>query len=181
MKRFIKLAVLLFLVFGVGGFGLWRYMQAGDQGQAAEAAADAMVNAANAAAEWARDSSTHQISVVNLMGTSRAGGIDGPFVVEARLAVKGGARMSELCAALPRVRDAINAVLVDRVGDMLRRGTPLAPDSFAAYDAALRDRLNREIAAGAVSQVRLVVHSARDVREGGCKDLKPTHTEAATR
>ncbi len=78
MKRFVKLAGLLLLVVVIGGFGIWRYMQAGDQGRAAEVAADAVVSAANAAAKWASDRSTHQISVVNLMGTARGAGIDGP-------------------------------------------------------------------------------------------------------
>ncbi len=180
MKRVMKLSALLLLLFAGGGFGLWQYMQAGDQGQAAEAAAAAVVTAANAAAQWTKDRSTHEVSVVNMMGTGRGGGIDGPFVVEVRLSVKGGANLSALCAALPRVHDAINVVLADRVNDVLRARAPLAADSFAAYAETLRARLNRAIAPDAVSEAQVIVHSARNMQERGCNDRKPAKkTEAA--
>ncbi len=179
MKRFTKLGGLLLVVVLIGGFGLWKYMEAGDQGRAAEVAADAMVNVANAAAEWASDRSTHEVTIVNLMGNSRGPGIDGPVVIEARLAVKGGANLSDLCGALPRVHDAINAVLADRVGSALRAGANLTQDSFASYGDVLRDRLNRVVAAGAVTDAQVILRSARNMGEHGCNDAQAKRADAA--
>ncbi len=55
----------------------------------------------------------------------------------------------------------------------------LEADSFAPLAGRLRDRLNRDVAAGTVTDVEVVVRSARDMSERGCTDLKPARTEAA--
>lgn len=179
MKQILKLLGLLLLLFIVGGLGFWYYMRDGDQGHATEAAADAIVSAANTAADWARDTSMHRISIVNLIGTNRGSGIPGPIVVVAQLDVKGGLHKSALCGALPLAHDAINVVLADPVSTLLSRDAPVAPDSLAAYDDAVRDQVNHEIAAGTVNHAKLIVKSARDVSESGCYDRKHKPTKSA--
>jgi hypothetical protein len=179
MKRLLKLAGLLVLVFGGGGFALWSYTEGDDDHRTMEIAADAVIDAANAAANWASDRSTYEVSVVNMMGESRGGGLAGQIVIESRLTVTGGAHLSRLCKALPRVHDAINAVLADGVGRALRANARLTADSFSDHADAVRDRLNRQIAGGAVSGAQVVVRNARDVQEQGCTDAKVQQAEPA--
>ena len=161
MKRSSKFAGILALLFGVGGFGFSKYMSADDQGRTTEVATQAIVDVANAAARWAADRSDYTVAVVNRVGQGRVGDErEAPMAVRAELAVRGGSGLSSLCASLPRVRDAMNAVLADR---MVK---------------ALRAAINRVVEGGPIARVRLSIRRASGAMESGCTDGAKTANNA---
>jgi hypothetical protein len=181
MNKFTVMILVLVAVFGGGALGLMRYMSGEGQGRTTEIAANAIVDAANAAARWTEDRTEHSVSVVNVMGQARGqGGLTGPVVVHTMIVTRGGSRLSNLCASLPRVRDAINVLLADRVGQALRTGATLGPKDLAPYKERLRAVLNRTADEESVESVTFALRSAYDVRESGCNEStkSPQHAEA---
>jgi len=170
MKKFHKLAGLAVLLIVGIGLGLTQYLDLGKRGETTEAAANAIMDAASAAASWAADKSQHRVEIVNLMGHARGRDWNGPVAVQAVLIVDKSAGLSAVCASLPRVRDSMNLLLSDRISHALRTGAKLSPDDVAAQGDRLKAMLNRAFSNEPIAEVRLALRNDYDGVEIGCTD-----------
>jgi hypothetical protein len=176
MKRSIKFAGVMLIVIGILALGISQYMSQDERGRTTEMASGAVAAVADAAARLTADNNEYTLVVANRVGIGRVGGDrEAPMAVQATLSVRGSDKMMRVCATLPRVRDAINGVITDRIGPKLRAGRPLAPDELAAEGEILRAALNRLAESGdSFAHVRIVLKSAYDVQETGCNDATKT-------
>jgi hypothetical protein len=175
MKRSFKFAGVMLIVVGILALGISQYMSHDERGRTTEMASGAISAVAGAAAWLTNDNGEYAVVVANRVGVGRVGADrEAPMAVQAILSVRGGDRLSRVCAALPRVRDAINGVAADRIGPKLRAGHTLAPDELAAEGEMLHTALNRVVESDAFAQVRIVLVSAYDVQETGCGDATKT-------
>ena len=175
MKRTIKFAGAMLIVAGILALGISQYMSQDERGRTTEIASGALSAVGAAAARLTADNDEYLLVVTNRVGIGRVGTErEAPIVVQAVLSVRGSDRLTRICATLPRVRDAINGVITDRIGPKLRAGRALAPDELAAEGEILRAALNRLVHADTFSQVRVVLKEAYDVQEGGCSEATKT-------
>ena len=170
MKKFKKLALLaVLLVVGIG-LGLTQYLDLGKRGETTERAANAIMDAASAAASWAADKSQHRVEIVNLMGHARGRDWNGPVAVQAVLIIDKSAGLSAVCASLPRVRDSLNLLLSDRITHALRTGAPLSGEDVEAQGDRLKAMLNRTLENEPIAEARLALRNDYDGVEIGCTD-----------
>jgi hypothetical protein len=175
MKRTLKVTGAMLIVFGVIALGISQYLSQDDRGRTTEIASDALSAVGAAATRLTADNNEYQLVVANRVGMGRVGTErEVPMAVQAVLSVRGGDKLSRVCATMPRVRDAINGVITDRIGPKLRAGRVLAPDELAAEGEILRAALNRLVQGDAFSRVRIVLKGAHDVQEGGCHETTKT-------
>jgi hypothetical protein len=175
MKRTLKLAGAMLIVVGVIALGISQYISQDERGRTTEIASGALSVVGAVAARLSADNNEYQLVIANRVGMGRIGTEpEAPMAVQAVLSVRGGDTLSRVCATMPRVRDAINGVVTDRIGPKLRAGRVLAPDELAAEGEILRAALNRLVQAEAFSRVRIVLKGAHDVQEGGCHDATRT-------
>jgi hypothetical protein len=170
MKRFKRLALLaVLLVVGIG-LGLTQYLDFGKRGETTERAATAIMDAASTAANWASDKSKHRVEIVNLMGHGRGGDWNGPVAVQAVLIVDKSAGLSAVCASLPRVRDAVNILLSDRISHALRTGGSLSAQEVEAQGDRLKSMLNRSFENEPIAEAILTLRNDYNAVEVGCTD-----------
>ena len=169
MKRFVKYIVLLVLLIGGATFGIVRYLHSKDQGHATEVAADAIGDAADAVAAWARDKTPRHVDVLAYFGEGPVGGHVGLFAVRATVTAVGAGHLSEVCAGMPVVRDALNTVLFDRVHKALDERRPLDASALAAYAPAVETEINRAFNEKVVDQVQLALAAPSPLNDTGCK------------
>ncbi len=169
MKRLLKYFLPLILLVGGSTFGLIEYLHSKNRGQATEEAADAIGSAASAVADWARDKTPRQVDVVAYFGEAQVGGRAGILAVRATVTTVGAQRLSELCAAMPAVRDAMNSVLFDRVNRALDVHRGLDDTTLAAYAPRLKDRINRAMGRSVVAAVKLDRAGPAALNDAGCK------------
>lgn len=158
LKWMAIIGVPIILMTGGAGY-YWTQLE--DKGkatqQAADAVADAAVAAANAASEWTRDKEIH---VVNLQ----------PFVVgegalAMKLEVKGGRGLRKVCQHLPHVRDKFVEVLLE---DPPALTAKRAQFSLFGYDEVLLDAVNELFEDEPIAKVR-VENFSKPVSSGtGC-------------
>jgi flagellar basal body-associated protein FliL len=176
-KKSTRLLAVLAFVITIAAVGASQYFNTAKKGQATEEAAAAVGAAANAALEWANDTRPRNVEVVTLVGQT-------PRVVTVRtlLTMKGPSRLSEVCASLPRVRDAINVMLFDRMRDALRGSGGFASFDLVSYETPLKEALNRTYDEPTIDQVRLSRGNAamgdsgcteKSARRGGGEHEKP--------
>jgi hypothetical protein len=164
-KRFSRLLAVLGFLIAIGAVGGMQYFNSGDnRGKATEAAADAVAGAANAAFEMTRDRSERTIEVVALMGQA-------PTIVSVRahLTMRGADRLSAVCASLPRIHDAITVLLFDKLRKDIAAGRGIDTVELAAYEARLREMLNRTYDEPTIDLVRLSPGNSA-MGDGGCTD-----------
>ncbi len=169
MKRLVKYLALLILLSGVSVFGVIQYLHSKNRGQATEEAADAIAGAANAAIDWARDKTPRQVDVIAYFGEGQVGRHAGIFAVRATLTAIGAARLSEVCAGMPQVRDAMNTVLFDSVHGALESRHALDDATLAGYAPRLADEINRSFGGLVVSAVKLGRAAPSVLADAGCK------------
>jgi hypothetical protein len=175
MKRSIKFGGVMLIVFGILALGISQYMSQEERGRTTEMASDAMAAVAGAAARLTADNNEYTLVIANRVGIGRVGADrEAPMAVQAMLSLRGSDKLMRVCATLPRVRDAINGVIMDRIGPKLRAGRPLAPDELAAEGEILRAALNRLVESDSFAHVRIVLKSAYDVQENGCNEATKT-------
>jgi flagellar basal body-associated protein FliL len=182
-KKSTRLLAVLAFVVTIAAVGAMQYFNTAKKGQATEEAAEAVGAAANAALDWAKDTSPRNVEVVTLVGQT-------PQVITVRtlLTMKGPAKLSEVCASLPRVRDAINVMLFDGMRESLRRNGGFASFDLVSYETPLKEALNRSYDEPTIDQVRLsrgnaamgdtgcTEKSARKGGGGGGEHEKPHQT-----
>ena len=157
-NRLLALVAFLITVCAVGAM---QYFNKAQKGQVTENAAEAVGAAASAAIDWAKDRSERTVEVVTLLGQT-------PQVVtiRAQLTMQGASRLSEVCASLPRVRDAINVMMFDRVRETLRAGNGV---DMASYEAPLKAVINRGYEQPTVDRIRLSLGNAA-MGDSGCTE-----------
>jgi hypothetical protein len=169
MMRFVKYLVLLALLSGLSVFGVIQYLHSKNRGHATEEAADAIASAANAAVDFTRDKTPRRVDVIAFFGEGPVGGRVSYFAVRARLTAIGGPRMSEVCASMPLVRDALNTVLFDRVHRSLDAHRALDATTLVGYEPRLQDEINRAFGAPVVAEVKLTLANPASLADSGCK------------
>jgi len=120
-KRSTRLFAMVAFLITIGAVGAMQYFGNAKKGQVTEDAAEAVGAAANAVSDWTRDRSERTVEVVTLLGQSPQ-----VITIRAQLTMQGAARLSEVCASLPRVRDAMNVLMFDRVRATLKAGETVA-------------------------------------------------------
>jgi flagellar basal body-associated protein FliL len=175
-KKSTRLLAVLAFVVTIAAVGAMQYFNTAKKGQATEEAAAAVGAAANAALEWANDT------------RPRNGQTPQVITVRTLLTMKGPAKLSEVCASLPRVRDAINVMLFDGMRESLRRNGGFASFDLVSYETPLKEALNRSYDEPTIDQVRLsrgnaamgdtgcTEKSARKGGGGGGEHEKPHQT-----
>lgn len=163
-KKSSRLLALLAFVLVVGVVGAMQYFNTAKKGEATEDAAEAVAGAANAALDWAKDTSERRVEIVSLIG-------QGPQVVTIRamLTMRGPSKLSEVCASLPRVRDAINVMLFDGMRASLVTGRDSGSFDLASYEVPLKDALNRTYDEKMIDRVRLSRGNAA-MSDAGCTE-----------
>jgi hypothetical protein len=176
MKRLMKFIGIMLLVLCMLALGLSQWMSHDDRNRTADMASDAITAMTSAATRLTSDRKQYTVVVVNRVGVGRVVvEREIPMSVQAVVSVRGSGSLDHVCATMPRVRDAINTVIADRVGPKLRTGRTLAADELADDGDALRGVLNRLVEDNAIESVRLTLVSAFDAQESGCVDPnKPT-------
>ena len=172
MKRILKYLVPLLLLTAASVFGGMQYLHSKNRGQATEEAADAIANAANAAVDWTRDKTPRTIDVVAFFGEGPVAGRASYFAVRARLTAVGAQRMSEVCSAMPRVRDAMNTLLFDSVHRAMDAHRALDRRVLAANEPRLQAEINRGFDGPIISKVSLELSIPAALAESGCKTEK---------
>jgi flagellar basal body-associated protein FliL len=160
-KKSTRLLAIVAFLITIGAVGAMQYFSNAKKGQVTEDAAEAVGAAANAAIDWAKDRSERTVEVVTLLRQT-------PQVVtiRAQLTMQGAAKLSEVCASLPRVRDAMNVMMFDRVGASLNAGEPV---DLARYEGPLKSALNRGSDRPTVDRLRLSLGNAA-TGDSGCTE-----------
>ena len=120
-------------------------------------------------ADWARDRTPRKVDVGAYFGEGPMGAHAGIFAVRATVTAIGAHRLSEVCAAMPVVRDAMNSVLFDRVNRALDAHRGLDDATLAAYAPRLKDRINRAMGTSVVAAVKLDRAGLAALNDAGCK------------
>jgi hypothetical protein len=169
MKSLLKYVVPLILLACAGTFGVVQYLHSKDRGRATEEAADAIADAANAAVDWTRDKTPHTVDVYAFFGEGRVGGRPAVIAVRAQVTAIGQRRMSELCAAMPTVRDAMNTLLFDRIHSLARAHAGLDPAMLADYAPALKAEINRAMVQPLVDRIEISLGNPAAATDEACK------------
>src|SRR6185436_445111 len=151
-KRSTRLFAMVAFLITIGAVGAMQYFGNAKKGQVTEDAAEAVGAAANAVSDWAKDRSERTVEVVTLLGQTPQ-----VITIRAQLTMQGAAKLSEVCASLPRVRDAMNVLMFDRVRASLKAGEAV---DLAVYEAPLKRALNRGADQPTVDRLRLSLGSA---------------------
>jgi flagellar basal body-associated protein FliL len=173
-KKSTRLFALIGFLITIGAVGAMQYFSTAKKGQVTEEAAEAVGAAANAAIDWTKDRSERTVEVATLLAQT-------PQVVtiRAQLTMQGASKLSEVCASLPRVRDAMNVLMFDRVRASLRSGEAV---DLAIYEGPLKAALNHGSEQPTVDRLRLSLGNAtgtdygcteRSARRGGADTPAP--------
>jgi hypothetical protein len=162
-KRLTRVLAIIGFLFAIGAVGAQQYLAMTD-GKPHVEAAEAVANVANAALDWTNDRGERHVEVVLLIGQT-------PNIVSVRalLTMRGGSHLSAVCATLPRVHDAINLMLFDQIRDGIVKGYPGGGVELAAYEAPLKERLNRSYDEPTIETLRLSRGNAA-MGDSGCTD-----------
>jgi len=160
-KKSTRLVAMVAFLITIGAVGAMQYFGNAKKGQVTEDAAEAVGAAANAVSDWAKDRSERTVEVVTLLGQSPQ-----VITIRAQLTMQGAGKLSEVCASLPRVRDAMNVLMFDRVRATLKAGETV---DLAVYEAPLKRALNRGADQPTVDRLRLSLGSAASA-DSGCTE-----------
>jgi flagellar basal body-associated protein FliL len=160
-KKSTRLFALVAFLITIGAVGAMQYFGNAKKGQVTEDAAEAVGAAANAAMDWAKDRSERTVEVVTLLGQTPQ-----VITIRAQLTMQGAAKLSEVCASLPRVRDAMNVLMFDRVRASLKAGEAV---DLAVYETPLKRALNRDAEDPTVDRLRLSLGNAASA-DAGCTE-----------
>jgi hypothetical protein len=160
-KKSTRLFAIVAFLVTIGAVGALQYFNNAKKGQVTEDAAEAVGAAANAVSDWTRDRSERTVEVATLLAqTPRV------ITIRAQLTMQGASRLSEVCASLPRVRDAMNVLMFDRVRASLRAGEAV---DLAPYEGPLKTALNRGSEPPMVDRLRLSLGNAAGT-DSGCTE-----------
>jgi hypothetical protein len=168
------------LVLGAGGIGLAisQYMSGNEKDHSADVAGGALAVMADAANRVVMDRTSYAVEVATRVGAGRLGDREEQMAVVASIAVRGSGNLSDVCTALPRVRDSINAVVTDRIRPRLRDNARIGPDELSADARAVLASMNRLLQSEAVTAIRLTLKPARESQDSGCTDKTKTANAA---
>jgi len=170
MGKLWKIVGAMLLVLGACGLGYSQYMSHEQRGQTTDMATNAISAVATAASRMTADKTVYTITVATRVGQGRVDDRDIPMAVVATISLRGSSALADMCVSVPRVRDTVNAVIVDHIGSILRSGRPILPDDLVADEANVRTALNRLVQGEAVSDAHLVLKSAFGVQDAGCTE-----------
>jgi hypothetical protein len=173
MNRIIKTFGAALLLFGMIAAVISQYISGDNKADTAEKASEAVSAVSKAAGRLTSGRTIYNVTVVNRVGQGRVGlDREVAIAVQVTLSVRGSGGLSDVCASLPRVRDAINARIADSITPKLRSRRVLAADELAENSEDVRAAVNEVVEDEAIVKVKLVLRSAIDAQESGCDPNK---------
>lgn len=115
MKKLPLLCSVAATILAAIGFGVWFYLKNADKGEMTEAAANAVVGAAEAYKKWNVDRQPHKIVIGALIMTGRPASAGKPAPISVEVDVEGKETLYEVCRIVPRLRDAITMTFTGRL------------------------------------------------------------------
>jgi hypothetical protein len=168
------------LVLAAGGLGLAlsQYMSRAEKAHTTDVAAGALAAVADAANRITTDTNSYAVEVATRVGVGRIGEREEQMAVVTAIAVRGVDGLNDLCASLPRVRDTVNAVVIDRIRPRLYDDARMRPDDFTTDARAVLASLNRLFQDEAVTAVHLSLKPTREAQDSGCNSKTKTASAA---
>lgn len=171
------MGLLVFAAGGIGiGFAVSQYLAGAARDGAPEGASGTLAAIADTAHRIAVDRTSYAVEVAMRAGPGRIGERVELVAVVATIAVRGSSSLADICTSLPRVRDSINAVVMDRIRPRLGESSQVKPDDLAGDAHVVRASLNRLLQSEDVTAVHLALKPTREAQDSGCNTkIKTAH------
>jgi hypothetical protein len=162
------MGLLVFVAGGVGiSFAVSQYL-AGFKDERTEDKPSALASAvADAAHRIAVDGTSYAVEVAMRVGPGRIRERAELIAVVATIDVRGSSTLTDFCTSLPRVRDSINTVVMDRIRPRLGE-SQVKSDDLAADARIVLASLNRLLQTDDVTAVHLALKPTREAQDSGC-------------
>jgi len=163
------MGLLVFAAGGIGvGFAVSQYL-AGFKDDTTEDTPSALASAvADAAHRIAVSRTSYAVEVAMRVGPGRIKERAELIAVVATIEVRGSSSLADICTSLPRVRDSINTVVMDRIRPRLGESSQVKPDDLAGDASVVLASLNRLLQSEDVTAVHLALKPTRESQDSGC-------------
>lgn len=159
MKKKVMVILSALILVTAGGWGAWYYFQSSGKGEATEAAAQAMADAARAYQEWVRDKEPHTLIIGAMVMGGTSSSARKSYPIEVRLKLEGQENLERVCRMLPRLRDTINMTFTGRVAGR---------KNLSEFDERLNRAFGNDFGKDVVKQVRVLPSSRAFAPINGC-------------